>query len=45
MIRCIASEAKDMNGKPLWVLCKDGHLFLSAEAVNQATISKAQIRI
>lgn len=44
MIRYIVSDAKDKNGKPLWVICKDGHLFLSADAVNQATISKAHIR-
>jgi hypothetical protein len=45
MIRCIASKASYKNGKPLWVFSKDGHLFLSADAVNQATISKARVRL
>ncbi|KAI2693235.1 hypothetical protein [Pseudomonas sp. TNT3] len=44
MIKNIANDKKDKNGTPLWVLCKDGRLFLSADAVKKAAISKAYIK-
>lgn len=44
MSMCIASAAKGKNGQSLWVLCKDGRLYLSANTVSEAAITKAQIR-
>ncbi|WP_216091632.1 MULTISPECIES: hypothetical protein [Pseudomonas] len=44
MSMCIASAAKGENGQPLWVLYKDGRLYLSAATVSKAAITKAQIK-
>ncbi|MFJ2710855.1 hypothetical protein ACIOZM_08175 [Pseudomonas sp. NPDC087346] len=40
----VASAAKDKNGKPLWMLSKDGRLFLSVATVEKATINQAEIK-
>ncbi|NMY23545.1 hypothetical protein [Pseudomonas sp. WS 5410] len=39
MIKKICSEAKDLEGRSLWVIAPDGSIFISALAAKGAAIS------
>ena len=38
MEKVVFSDAKDANGKPMWILMSDGSLIFSQKAVDQASI-------
>lgn len=43
MEKVICSDAKDSNGKPMWILMPDGGFFISQKAVDQASIQRAKL--
>ncbi|MBJ2245166.1 hypothetical protein [Pseudomonas haemolytica] len=43
MEKVVCSDAKDSNGKPMWILMPDGTLLLSQKAIDQGTIQHLKL--
>lgn len=43
MEKLVFSDAKDANGKPMWVLMSDGSLIISQKTVDQASIRQLKL--
>ncbi len=39
MKKCVCSDAKDLDGKPLWIIAPDGSILINASAAKDAAIS------